>query len=122
MLYLIPKPSTSIVDFKNDKNIQQVWEVFRVWCIEKLSTMLCSCKRLAVLDEDFSIHLIFSTKKVKIKCQHNDKNYIDGEKRAYRTSEQLTETHSRRNWQKAPILPITRRSEALCLTITKILL
>jgi hypothetical protein len=41
-----------------------------------------------------SIRLFFSTNQVKIKCQHNDKNYIDGEKRAHRTSEQLTETHS----------------------------
>jgi hypothetical protein len=57
---------------------------------------------------------IFLHKQVKIMSQHNDKNYIDGEKRAYRTSEQLTETHSRRNWQKAPILPATRRTEALC--------
>ena len=34
-------------------------------------------------------------------------------KRAYRTSEQLTETHSRRNWQKAPILLATRRTFTL---------
>jgi hypothetical protein len=48
----------------------------------------------------YSIQSIFiSPQTSQNSSQHNDKNYIDGEKRAYRTSEQLTETHSQRNWQ-----------------------
>jgi hypothetical protein len=49
----------------------------------------------------------FLHKQVKIFGQYYNINYIDGEKRAYRTSEQLTDTHSRKNkQQEVPIIII----------------
>jgi hypothetical protein len=56
---------------------------------------------------------IFLHKQVKIKCQHNDKNYIDGQKgRTELVSSSLKLIAGGRNWQKVPILPATRRTEA----------
>jgi hypothetical protein len=54
--------------------------------------------------QDNSIQYTFSFlhKQDKIFGQHNNKNYIDGEKRAFRTSEQLADTHSWKNYQKVP--------------------
>ena len=65
-------------------------------------------------NQTFLNSFIFLHKQVKIKCQQNDKKLHRWRKRAYSTSEQLTETHSQRNWQKAPNPPATRRTEALC--------